>query len=122
METLLAALAHRERLRVVIWLIAHGPARQVEILRYLETHRHVPVNPGEVSALLKPLFAANVLRRSGARGPIEITEADELVRLLQVVASLSVTLSEAAPQSAKESSDELRRAILRELPVADAGV
>jgi len=119
-EKLFATLGHRDRLRIVFWLLRHGPARQVEILRRLSDYRGKPVNPGEVSGLIKPLLDAGVLLRARPRGPIEIRDPQQLARLLQTGASLSSALAAAGNEEARRDSDDLRRALLHELSDADA--
>jgi DNA-binding transcriptional ArsR family regulator len=115
MESLLAALGHRDRLRILLWLVS-GPMRQVELVRRLETQRRRVVNPGEVSALLKPLFAAGMLTRDRPRGPIAVVQREQLVRLLQSAAALSLAQAESEHAEVANDSAELRRAVLQQLP------
>jgi DNA-binding transcriptional ArsR family regulator len=121
MEKLLSALGHKDRLRIVVWLIEGGAARQVEICQRLASYRKKPVNPGEVSALLRPLLDTGILIRERPRGPIAIRDPQQLVRLLQATAGLSLTHAESGHSHAESDSDELRRALFRQIPESDTG-
>jgi hypothetical protein len=122
-ERLLSALGQKDRLRIVLWLIEGGPARQVEICQRLAIHRNRPVNPGEVSALLKPLLESGILvrERERPRGPIDIRDRQQLVRLLQTAAELSLGHAQSSHSDAENDSDELRRAILHQIPGSNTG-
>jgi hypothetical protein len=108
-------------LRIVLWLIEDGAARQVEICERLALHRKKPVNPGEVSALLKPLLDSGILVRERPRGPIEIGDRQQLVRLLQTAAGLSLAHAQSTHSDAESDSDELRRALLHQIPGSNTG-
>jgi DNA-binding PadR family transcriptional regulator len=120
-EKLLSALGQRDRLLVVVWLLRTGPMRQVEIQRRLAEHRGKPVNPGEVSALLKPLLDAGIVVRERARSPIAVRDRQQVARLLQAAAALSRAHAEANRASAESDSDELRRALLHQIRGSDTG-
>jgi DNA-binding transcriptional ArsR family regulator len=120
-ERLLAALAHRDRLSIIVWLIEHGPARQVEILEYLAARRGSTLNPGVATILLKPLFEAGVVSRERPRGPIAIRDRERLVQLLQVASAMTVEYASTSREDADEDFEKLRRALLQAVPEADAG-
>jgi DNA-binding HxlR family transcriptional regulator len=124
MEELLAALGHRGRLTVVMFLLAHGPARQVEIRNRLEQLWGHSVNPGTVTALLKPLFEHGVVIRQGSRGPssrapIEIRDPQRVTALLQVAAAMSDEHANRDRAVTGRDVDGLRRALFRTLPETD---
>lgn len=118
MDKLLGALADRDRLRILMWILQGGPKRQVDIGVQLSAERGVEVNPGTVSALVKPLIAERVLVRSGKRGPLEIRDRTQLVRFLQAAAAMSKDSAHEDQADADELFDQLRRAVLRELSEA----
>ncbi len=120
MERLLAALGQKDRLRIVVRLLSDGPARQVELQAYLADQRGTPVNPGEVSALVKPLLEAGILRRERARGPIEVADREQLARLLTTAHAMAEAISGARDTDIMRDFDRLRRAIIQPLPAAKA--
>jgi hypothetical protein len=117
-ERLLGALANHSRLQILVWLLDRGPMRQVDIRAELEQARASPVNPGEVSGLLKPLLEQRILVRAAgqSRGPISVRDPQQLTRLLQAAAALDVGTAQEQYESAKAREDELRRALMREIP------
>lgn len=122
MERLLSALANPTRLQILVWLLRDGPMRQVEIVSRLAILRSVEVNPGEVSALLKPLLDQRVIQRERGRprAPLEVRDREHLSRLLQAAAALELHTAETGLVAARDQSDELRRALLQELPADEA--
>jgi hypothetical protein len=122
MDKLLSALGDRDRLLILIWLLEDGPKRQVEIVTQLSAERKEAVNPGEVSALVKPLIAERLLVRARKRGPLQIRDRAQLVRLLQAAAALSLDVAQAGQEAVDDVSDRLRRAVLHELAEAEEGV
>ena len=119
MEALLNALANGTRLEILLWVLAGGPKRQVEIVAQLAVKRGKPVNSGEVSALLKPLFEQGVLVRERKRGPISIRDRQQLIRLLQSVAAMTHDVRRAEEKAAADESDRVRRALLQGLSEAE---
>jgi DNA-binding PadR family transcriptional regulator len=120
MEKVLAALSQPDRVGIVLWLIKHGPARQIELLELLEAERGGPVNPGTVSALLRPLLESGLLVRDRARGPIYVRDRDRTVELLQAAAAITSTRVDIDKAQAESTFDALRRAIFRVSPGAEA--
>jgi DNA-binding PadR family transcriptional regulator len=113
MEKVLAALAQPDRLGMVLWLIKHGPARQVELLRALETERKALVNPGAVTALLRPLLASGLLVRDRSRGPIYVQDREQTLNLLRAAAVIASKRVDADKAQANDSFDALRRAMFQ---------
>lgn len=116
---MLSGLGHPDRLDIVIWLLANGPARQVEILEMLREVREEEVNPGTVTGLLKPLFESGVIARPRPRAPISVRDPARTAALLQVAAALG---GEHADEGKRHSDDviaKLRRALIA--PVAFPG-
>lgn len=113
MERVLAALAQRDRIGIVLWLIKNGPARQVELLEVVEADRRGPVNPGTVTALLKPLLEAGLLVRDRPRGPISVKDPAQTMMLLRTAASINVDRVDEDKAHAERGFDSLRRAVVR---------
>jgi hypothetical protein len=119
MDRLLNTLADPDRLLILIWLLEEGPKRQVEIVEQLAGERKETVNPGEVSAIVKPLIAERILARDRKRGPLQVRDPAQLVRLLQAAAALSLDVAQAGQEAADDVSDRLRRAVMHGLAEAD---
>ena len=117
MEPIFAALGHPLRLWVVLYLIAHGPSRQAAILAALndENVAQRTLNAGEMTYLLRPLFAAKLLNRATARGPVHLTEPDQTARLLTVASALAVATTEAAGEEAQRAHAQLMRRIAEDV-------
>jgi hypothetical protein len=105
----------------VVWLLGHGPARQVEIIERLERRRGRAVNPGTVAALVKPLLDVGILVRDRPRGPIAIRDRQQLAKLLQASMALTGGNGELDRAETERDSDELRRALVQVLPKAHEG-
>lgn len=118
MESLLKTLADRDRLIILLWLLEGGPKRQVELARRMSLERGEAVNPGEISALVKPLVAEHILTRARKRGPLQIRDSGQLIRLLQAAAALSADVAQTGQKDADDVSYRLRRAVLHPLPGA----
>ena len=111
----LAALGHVERLKIVLWLLEHGSARQVEILKMIEADRKEgSLNPGVAAGLLRPLFDAGIVVRPRARGPISLRDREATIRLLQAASAIASDHAGSAKLDADADVAALRRAVIRE--------
>ncbi|HEV3046795.1 MAG TPA: hypothetical protein VGY13_05480 [Solirubrobacteraceae bacterium] len=121
MEKVLAALAQRDRIGIVLWLIEKGPARQAELLKVVQEDRGEEVNPGTMTALLKPLIDSGLLIRDRPRGPIRVRDAAQTIVLLRAAAVINAGQVDADEGDVARDFDKLRRALLRPTQ-ADADV
>ena len=121
METVLAALGQPDRLGIVLWLIKHDSARQVELLQVLERNRGEAVNAGTVAALIKPLIDAGVLVRDRPRGPLYLRDRARTIQLLQAAAAISGDTADAGKKKADAVFDDLRRALVLDAKSTPAG-
>jgi len=120
-EQVLAALGHADRIGVDLWLLEHGPKRQVEILGAIEKERGQSVNSGAVTFLIKPLLDAGVLQRDRPRGPIAVRDPDRTVAILRAAASIADEHADVGKRRAATDFENLRRALIREAPEEEAG-
>lgn len=116
MDKVLSALGHADRLGVVLWLLKNGPARQVEILAALEDERGHSINPGAVTALLKPLLDSGVLHRDRPRAPIAVQDPQRTAAILRAAAFIADEYAEVGKRRATTDFENLRRALIREAP------
>lgn len=115
MEAVLAALGQPDRLGIVLWLIEHGPARQVELLQVLERNRNTTVNPGTAATLIRPLIDAGVLVRDRPRGPLYLRDRERTIDVLKAAAAISADSADSGKKRAEAVFDELRRAIVQDV-------
>ncbi len=115
MEKLFSALAHADRLWVVIYLAAEGPQRQKDLIAALHgtdpTRR--PIGSGAMSNLVRPLVDAGVLRRDGRNGELRLANPEQVGRLLTLASSLSVARTGESSRKADEQHAHLMRAVTR---------
>jgi hypothetical protein len=120
-EKVLSALGHPDRLGIVLWLMEHGPVRQVEILGALEGIRGETVNPGAVTALLKPLFESGILERARPRAPIAVRDPTQTAIVLKAAAAIGGEHADDRKRDADGDFEALRRALIAQAPVARSG-
>jgi hypothetical protein len=121
MEQVLSALGRADRVSVVIWLLKHGPARQVEIQKALSEERGVKVNSGALTPILRPLLDAGILERQRPRGPISIRDAPRIATILREAALIAHDRAEAGRSRASADFEDLRDALIRAAPAAGVG-
>lgn len=113
MEKLFSALAHADRLWVVIYLAAEGPKRQKALIAALHdtdpTRR--PIGSGAMSNLVHPLVEAGLLQRDGRNGELRLANPEQVGRLLTLASSLSVARTGESSRKADELHARLMRAI-----------
>lgn len=110
----MSALGHEDRLGIVLWLLDHGPARQVEILEAVQRDRRRSINPGTITALLKPLLDSGVLVRDRPREPISVSDPERIVELLQSAALVATKQADTGKRRADSRFKTLRRKLVRE--------
>lgn len=115
MEKVFSALGHPLRLWIVLQLSENGPSRQAAILAALNEAGIAgrKLNPGEMTQHLRPLFEAGLITRTPARGPIRLSQPDQIGRLLATASALAVATTEGAAEDAQRSHAQLRRGSLK---------
>ncbi|MFZ1924869.1 MAG: hypothetical protein WAU42_01880 [Solirubrobacteraceae bacterium] len=113
MEEIFAALAHSTRLWLVLYLMEHGPTRQVELGRALERAGILErsVGSGEMSQLVRPLLAAGLVVRDRPRGPLYLTKSQQIQRLITTASAISVAATSDSNDEAKQRHAQLMRGV-----------
>jgi hypothetical protein len=113
MDDLFSALGHPVRLWIVLHLLKHGPARQVDLARALAKSGLVPgrVNEGATSQYLRPLISAGLVVRDRPRAPLRLQYESQMVRLLTTASALRVATTSDSHDKADQRHAELMRAL-----------
>lgn len=122
-EEIFSLLGHSARLWIVLYILDHGPTRQVELGQALEDAKVLGqrnVGSGEVSQLVRPLLAAGLLRRDRPRGPIRLANAQQIRHLISIASAVSVAVADDSSEEAGKRHSELMRRMAAGAPAQDA--
>jgi hypothetical protein len=113
MDELFEALADGRRTWLLVQVLRYPDGlTQEELRRALAKHDDAPVNPGTMTRLLGPLFAAKLVRRTRPRGPITAVHAAATRQALIVAARLAQALATNtqmdAGREARDTEDFIR--------------
>lgn len=118
MEKIFDALGHEARLWLVVYLLDHGPTKQVDLGRALEGAGILgrKVGSGDMHQFLQPLVAAGLVDRDRARGPLYVTETLQVQRMIATASALAVATTTDSNDDARERHLRLMQRLAKEVP------
>jgi hypothetical protein len=118
MEKIFAALGHEARLWLVLYLVEHGPTKQVDLGRALENAGMLgrKVGSGDMTQFLQPVIAAGLVNRDRARGPLYVTETQQIQRMIATASALAVATTTDLSVDARERHARLMQRLATEVP------
>lgn len=122
MERLFKVIAHKDRLWIVRYLLAHGPTRQKDLRAALAATGRERLNDGMVSNWVGELADVGLVQAPERKqDPVCLANVEQVGGLLAIASALRLSATAAAHAEAAEQHAEVRRSVTKLHRDAESG-